>query len=122
MGEINHNCVIATTWQDELVDKFEHWVRQFDIEWQRQFAITGSRSNGYSTIVLTPDGSKEGWITSDQGDQLRADFIDFLESHAYDDGSSPFAWVEVGYGERGQKVLRGNNVNCYGEEDYAGRI
>lgn len=30
-----------------------------------------SAANGYSTIVFVPDGSKEGWDTSDEADRIR---------------------------------------------------
>ena len=39
----------------------------------------------------------------------------------YDDGSNPWSFVEVGYGEFGQKVLRGNCKNCYDDSEYVGR-
>ena len=44
---------------------------------------------------------------------------DRLEADGYSDGSSPWSWVEVGYGEYGQKLLRGNNENRHGAEGYA---
>ena len=66
-----------------------------------------------------PDGSKEGWDTSNQGDDLRQRFIEELAKDNFNDGSSPWDWVEVGYGEYGQKVLRGNNKNSYTDEEYA---
>ena len=37
----------------------------------------------------------------------------------YSDGSNPWDWIEVGYGEYGQAILRGNNKNCYSDSEYA---
>jgi hypothetical protein len=76
--------------------------------------------NGITTIVMVPDGSKEGWPESVVGDLLRNLFIRELEKADYDDGSNPWSFVEVGYGEFGQKVLRGNCENCYSDSEYAG--
>lgn len=45
--------------------------------------------NRYVTFVFAPDGSKEGWETSDEGDRYRAAFLD-LFSFTYPDGSSPY--------------------------------
>ena len=64
--------------------------------------------NGMVTVILAPDGSKEGWSDSDTGDRLREEFIEYLGTYNYEDDSSPWDWVEVEYGEYGQKVLRGN--------------
>jgi hypothetical protein len=75
--------------------------------------------NDYNTIFIGPDGSKEGWPESKTADEAREDFLRFIKNHEYTDKSSPWAWVEVGYGDYGQKVLKGNNQNCYGNEEYA---
>jgi len=61
--------------------------------------IVMSVSNGYGSFFIAPDGSKEGWSTSDDGDSLRDKAIEILDSYNFDDGSSPFAWVEVQYGD-----------------------
>jgi len=53
--------------------------------------------NDYFSYVFLPDGSKEGWTTSDRGDEYRARFA-ALFSGCYDDGSSPYDYVEVRYG------------------------
>ena len=68
---------------------------------------------------MAPDGSKEGWEDSYEGDRLRDRIVERLAVDDYEDGSSPWSWVEVGFGEYGQKVIRGNCVNCYNDADYA---
>jgi hypothetical protein len=45
-------------------------------------------NNDY-TIVFLPDGSKEGWDTSDRGDRIRADLLTLF---------ADFAGVEVQFG------------------------
>lgn len=119
MGVENNEAIIATTWNDEVINKFLQW-QETDIlpEWRQLFAVIPSITNGKHTIIMAPDGSKKGWDTAKEGEITRDQFIRFLESFNYEDNSSPIDWVEVGYGEFGQKVLRGNCENLYTDSDY----
>ena len=119
MGIENNECVIATTWDNKAVDSIRLWVDTLEFSHQALFAFLPSLVNGKQTIVLAPDGSKKGWDTAKKGDTLRKSFIKKIEKFDYEDGSNPFNFVEVGYGEYGQKVLRGNNSNCYDNSEYA---
>lgn len=112
MGVINHHSVIVTTWCDDTFSRLQHFVSCLDAEVKNLFAES-SNQFGYHTMVMTPDGSNEGWEGSEVGDKVRSDFIGFIESFNYDDGSNPCSYVEVEFGELGQRVLRGNNANVY---------
>jgi len=118
MGVMNHNAIIATTWSKDSFRAAETWIAEACKGWQFLFALTGEVDNGYRSIVMVPDGSKEGWERSAVGDGLRERFIAFLESHTDEDGSSPWCWVEVGFGEFGQALLRGNNRNEYSDSPW----
>jgi hypothetical protein len=63
-----------------------------------------SRVNGYTSFLVSPDGSKEGWAESEEGDNRRATFIEWLRSKRYEDGSSPYSWAEVLYGDDDQQA------------------
>lgn len=119
MGVENNNAVLATTWNDECVLRVTRWIGRQTNDLRGLFAVVPGIAEHKTTIVLCPDGSKEGWEISDRGDDLRQRFIDELAKDDYEDGSSPWDWVEVGYGEYGQKVLRGNNVNYYNNAEHA---
>ena len=119
MGVENNECVIATTWNDEVVAEIRTWIQGLPEDQQTLFAIIPSLVNSKQTIVLAPDGSKKGWKESARGATLRNEFIKQLKKFDYDDGSNPFDFVEVGYGEFGQKVLRGNCKNRYSDLEYA---
>ena len=119
MGVINHNAVLATTWSETLADELQAWVDQLSEGEQNLFVRSSPVTNGYHSFALMPDGSKEGWEESDSGDLLRQRFIDRLSEDQYDDASSPWDWVEVGFGEYGQKVLKGNCKNRYTDAEYA---
>lgn len=119
MGVINHNAVIATTWSDDKADELQKWIDNLE-ETERSLIVrSGSWVNGYNSFAVMPDGSKESWDESDAGDNFRFRVMERLLLDNYDDGSSPWDWVEVGFGEYGQKILNGNCKNCYSDREYA---
>ncbi len=117
MGVENNECVIATTWEDDAVQAIKEWVATLDEEVRSLFAFVPGTMNGRTTIFLAPCGGKKGWGEDRRVAVLRKDFIAKIETFNYDDGSGPFDWVEVGWGEFGQKILRGNCRDRY--EEYA---
>ena len=119
MGLRNHECIIATTWDDDTAEKIKEWVSHIPLSEQELFAFIPSLRNGYTTIFFGPDGSKKGWSISEEIEKRRDEFVNFLGDFSYADGNSPVEWVEVGYGEFGQKVLRGNCKNLRNEKEYA---
>jgi len=119
MGTMNHNAVIATTCSDDKAMAIDEWIANLTIEDRALFCTCGSWTNGYTTFILSPDGSKEGWDESKDGDTLRDRFVDRLFKDDYDDGSSPWDWVEVGFGEFGQAIIRGNCRNRFNKFEYA---
>lgn len=120
MGVMNHNAVIATVGyrEDEFEAKFDDWLHS-RAEDERGLFVRNRRvlANSGLTVVCTPDHSKEGWGESDRGDALRSAFIEWLESFVYDDGSNPWSWVEVGFGEYGKALLRGDPDTVDNNED-----
>jgi len=113
MGIIHHHTVIATVNIKENISKVQAWIASLPPEKRQRFCDRPAIVNGYHTFILVPDGSKEGWSESDEGDRFRFEFIKFLDSFVYADGSSNVSWVEVGFGEYGQAINRGNNKNRY---------
>ena len=118
MGVENNKVVIATTRDDKYVEKIKEWISGLNSGMDELFIFIPGLVNGKTTIVLGPDGSKKCWELSDIGESLRGTFIALLMSFDYEDGSNPFDWVEVGYGEFGQKILRGNCQNSHDDNDY----
>lgn len=62
-------------------------------------AIVNSPMNDYASFFVAPDGSKEGWDTSEAGDALRDRIVEYLNSLRYSDGSTSYKWVEVQFGD-----------------------
>lgn len=120
VGTVNHNAVVATTWDKVRFSAVQEWVAALEVrsvatgaDFRTLFAFAPSVANGCNTVVLAPDGSKEGWPDSEDGDRLREAFIRRLEEDAYSDGSSSWKWIEVSFGEFGQSIVRGNNKNVF---------
>ena len=108
MGIMHHHAVIATTCFDNKADELQVWIDSLDPKERALFGCGSGWVNRQRTFVLMPDGSKEGWADSDRGDQLRAKFIARLQ-----DDHHTWEWVEVAFGELGQKLMQGNYENRY---------
>jgi hypothetical protein len=106
MGTIQHHAVIATTTNRLAYEQAVAWCR----ERTGQYVEGGENAFGYSTLTLLPDGSKEGWEESDNGNKERMEFILMLGGAR---GSLPLGkvwdYVEVSYGELGAKI---EHTNC----------
>ena len=119
MSVENNECIIATTFDDDIIWEIKEWIAcDVPEEFQSLFVFVDSIVNGKTTIIMTPDGSKKGWDTAIEAERIRKKFIKKILTYNYSDGSSPFDWIEVGYGEYGQKVLQGNCHNCISDKEY----
>lgn len=115
MGVEQHHAVLATTWNDNCAGAVRNWIEDVGLvnpEGASRFLFgEQTQTNGYTTIVLVPDGSYEGWPESDAGNELRKQFIARLHEDDYDeDGSSPWDIVEVTWGDRGSRIVSGNRL------------
>lgn len=104
MGYMRHHAIIVTTSQD-IAPIYRKALEIFDPILVGN--IVKSTVNGYYSFFIGPDGSKEGWIDSMDGDTNRGKFIEYLESQRYSDNSSSINWVEIQYGdeERETKIV-----------------
>ena len=92
-----HHTIIVTSFSKEHTDAAHHHALEiFD---GHVTSVVQSPMNLFWTFLVAPDGSSEGWVVSDEGDARRNTFIDWLNSQRYEDGSSPFKWCEVQYGD-----------------------
>lgn len=113
MGVINHNAIIATTWNEKEAKRIKKFVSSLNPDSKKLFLFGKQVMNRTITVAMVPDGSEEGWDESNKGDKLRTKFIKELKKNDYEDGSSPWKFVEISYGEYGQKIVQGNNKNMY---------
>lgn len=90
MGYIRHNAIIATGWQDEALAALLVYANGIGAN----AALIPCDTNGYSTVCIGPDGSKEGWERSAEGDEQRRQIKAWFEAHP----DWYFEWREVAYG------------------------
>ena len=115
MGYMRHHAIVITSDDEKAI--FD--LRQFIVEAVTPVVsdfdspvevteITGRAVNGYRSFMVAPDGSKEGWAESDIGEKIREDVIKTLNLKRYEDGSSPFDWAEIQFGddEHDNRMLR----------------
>lgn len=97
MGYMRHHAIIVTGWDDNEVKAAR---KQAEALFNgRVSKIVPGRANGYTSFFVPPDGSEEGWETSNEGDLGREAFVGYLRSRTYEDGSSRLDWAEVQYGD-----------------------
>lgn len=95
MGHIRHHAIIVTSWDGHAIEAAWDHAKGLDMS---PTDISDPQVNGYQSFLIPPDGSKEGWTASDDGDSRRYNFTMWLRTQRHDDKSSPLEWVEVEYG------------------------
>ena len=115
MGYMRHHAIVVTSW-DIASLQHAHDVASGYFDWVSP--ISPRAMNYYRSFFIPPDGSKEGWEESNDGDDARDQFIEWLELQCYEDGSSCYDWVEVQYGDANleTKVIRDSDMCMRREE------
>jgi hypothetical protein len=72
MGYIRHDAIIVTAWDSERLARCVAKAAELGL---CHTEIVGSKSNGYASFMIVPDGSKEGWPASDEGKTAREAWI-----------------------------------------------
>jgi hypothetical protein len=104
MGYIKHNAIVVTCWNSEKMVALGDHARELGMQ---VLGPSPALMNGYRSILICPDGSKEGWADSEQGDARRAalrtrlvaeESLEWCEvSYGHDDGTAEIvahAWVQ----------------------------
>jgi hypothetical protein len=76
MGYMKHNAIIVTSWDKDKMDKAYAKAKE-TLGALVSPIIEGVVNSQYSFFVA-PDGSKEGWAESNEYDEKRKDFLDWL--------------------------------------------
>lgn len=95
MGYIKHHGICVTSWNGPALAEAAEYAASLGMT---VIGPSEPKINGYQSIFICPDGSKEGWVDSNAGDEARRMFKAWLLDHSREDWSSPFEWVEVAYG------------------------
>lgn len=117
MGYMRHHMIVVTSCDDLQIQE-AHAKAMEIFSWANMGLVNQgivgvtpiftSPVNHYHTFFVPPDGSKEGWSDSEDGDTGRALFVEWLNAQRYEDGSTCLKWAEVQYGDEEQdnRVLR----------------
>lgn len=72
MGTIIHDAIVVTSWREAYLVKARDEAERLGLPVTN---VAASGINGYVSFLVAPDGSKEGWSDSDDGDRARASWI-----------------------------------------------
>ena len=103
MGYMRHHAILVSSSFAKVITEVHE--RDLIVFGGNVSNLIESPVNGVVTFLIPPDGSKEGWPPSIEGDNSRADFIKYLDNTQYSDRSSPLAWVELQYGDDNSETL-----------------
>jgi len=102
MGYIRHHAIVVTSWDSGVASVAHMKAEEIGL---KVTAAVESGVNGYVSFMVCPDGSKEGWQASSDGDEKREAFKRWMLGTRYDDGSGPLNWAEVQYGDDNRETL-----------------
>lgn len=102
MGHMRHHAIVVTANCLAYIEPAHTKAREIFGE-QVTEILPPTKSNGYVTFFVGPDGSKEGWSESDEGDAKRREFMSWLvaskqyipaaEIQFWDDNLQDDVWV-----------------------------
>lgn len=110
MGYLRHKALIVNGWDAKAVELAHDAVAAiYEKGGMRQLVspVVSHVTNGGASFFVAPDGSKEGWDTSDRGDELLDEAKDLLDTHAHLD------WCEVLCGgDDDEFAVLGSSAQC----------
>ena len=114
MGYMRNHAIIISGYDDSAIgyrnyigEAHEIALKLFNHNMVSE--ILSPVANSSQSFFIGPDGSKEGWKTSNENDKLRAEFIATLQKKKID-----CDWVEVQYGDdRGKTRIISHSDEFY---------
>lgn len=81
MGTFQSDYLIIEIWDIEgkVEAAADNFLQEIPEEYKKLFHKFNKLTNGLLVYFMTYDGSKEGWKTSDDADELRSNFIDLIK-------------------------------------------
>ena len=96
MGYMRHHAIVVTSSDESLLREAHREAKELC---PLTTEVSDEAMNGYFSFMVPPDGSKEGWEESDEGDAARDALVAWLDAKRYEDGSTALDWVEVQFGD-----------------------
>ena len=102
MGVIMHDAVIVTAFRKQDADAAHAMAVEFAVP---VTPIVQSPVNDYYTFLICPDGSKEGWEDSEEGERRRAAWFKWSREHK---DATFLSVVHVRYGDNPAYIVEEN--------------
>lgn len=120
MGYMRHHAILVTASQDSGRINTAH-AKAVEICGELVSPIIKSAINCYGSFFVAPDGSKEGWANSNNGDIRRDAFVEWLNRQRWSDGSTSYSWAEVQYGDdEGESIITRHSDEITPSDNYSG--
>lgn len=114
MSTIKHHAIVVTTYDYGIAlrvkDKAEEiFKNKFNDPADRDVEdmitpIASGIANDLYSFMIAPDGSKEGWDTSNRADEAREEFVDYLRTVSCD-----FVEILFGGDNDREEIVSSNN-------------
>lgn len=95
MGDTLHHAIVVTSWSGPDIDRAAGKARELGCT---VIGPSKPQTNGYRTFCVVPDGSKEGWDTSNEGDTRRDQFVEWMNAQRNEEGGYVCDWFEASFG------------------------
>lgn len=103
MGWHLHHTIIVTAWDEDRLKKAH--TKASEIFPYCVSPITLGQANGYASFFIAPDGSKEGWDTSNEYEEQRSSFISWLKSDEAENLYLDWVFIQFG-GDEGDSLTK----------------
>lgn len=92
MGYMRHDAIVVTSFSKEYIEKAHAKAKDLELQCSE---ILVTEINEYYSFLIGPDGSKEGWLESDRGEEKRDDWTNWAQENEED---IYIDWIHVSYG------------------------
>ena len=97
MGYIKQNSIVVSGMKQDISKAHKKAVNLFD---HLVSEIINCKRNGRYSFFIAPDASKGGWDISNEGNDSRNKFIDWIEMRSAKEGKGNFVdYAEIYFGE-----------------------
>lgn len=105
MKQYKHHAILITTRHRKFIEELRLKAKEFFLKGMQAKTghslvgeITPSIIGDFYTMVIFPDGSKEGYETSEEADNIRGKIIASIKELNQKAGNQELSFVEISYG------------------------
>lgn len=115
MGYMRHHAIVVSSWDEKLAAKARKVAAA---KFPYVSELVPHAVNGGASFLIPPDGSKEGWLDSDLGDERRSWFVHWMDKQRLEDGSTSLRWCEIMYADDDGKaaIVSRDDKHCGDEQ------